>query len=193
MRQLARVILKACGWTMAGEVPPFEKAVLIVAPHTSNWDGFWLLVYKLVLNVELRFFAKQTLFWWPLGWLLRTLGALPVDRRSKTSYVQQLVNAFATEDRLFLALAPEGTRKRLPYWKTGFYEIAMAANVPIVLGFIDYRKKEMGIGLTLPPTRVVEQDLEIIRDFYQSKEARRPENRSPIAFPPDYRAQVVVD
>lgn len=187
------MILRIFGWSAVGEVPPFEKAVFIVAPHTSNWDGFWLIVYKYVIDVEFRFFAKHTLFWWPLGPFLRELGALPVDRNTSASYVQQLVDAFSREDHLFLALAPEGTRKRQPHWRTGFYEIAVAADVPIVLGFIDYRKKQMGIGMTLPRVRDLEQDLEILRDFYEPIEPRHPENRAPIGFPADYRSPAAPD
>lgn len=185
MRWLAKFLLDRFGWTKVGEIPALDKAVLVVAPHTSNWDGLWLIAYKLAMDLEVRFFAKHTLFWWPLGSVFRALGGMPVNRNTSASYVQQLVDAFARNDRLFLALAPEGTRKWQPYWKTGFYEIASAADVPIVLGFIDYGKKQMGIGPTLPRERNLEQDLEAIRTFYESKRARRPENKGPVGFPPD--------
>lgn len=184
-RGIARLILRIGGWTIAGELPAYEKAVFVAAPHTSNWDGFWLLVYKVALDIEVHFLAKHTLFWWPLGSVLRAMGAIPVDRAVSASTVQQVVDAFAERDRFWFALSPEGTRKWQPYWKTGFYRIAKTANVPIVLAFIDYRKKRMGIGITLPENRTLEEDLETIREFYASFRGRVPERQGPIEFPPD--------
>ena len=173
------------GWTTTGEVPDLDKVVLIAAPHTSNWDGFWLIVFKIALDVRLRFLAKHTLFWWPLSSLLRWFGALPIDRSHAASTVKQMVNAFEEEDHLFLALAPEGTRKWKPYWKTGFYQIALAANVPIVLAYIDYPDKKMGIGPRLQPTGDIGNDLAVIRKFYAPFVPRHPKLRSPVEFPPD--------
>lgn len=170
---------------MVGEIPPLDRAVFIAAPHTSNWDGFWFLVYKVAINVEVSFLAKDTLFWWPLGAVLRGLGALPIDRRDAASIVPQLVRAFEQSEHLFLALAPEGTRRRVPYWKTGFYRIAKAADVPIVLAFIDYRLRQLGIGPTLPDDSTMQEDLGTIRDFYAQFTGRRPDQQGPVAFPPD--------
>jgi len=185
LRSIARLILRLGGWTMVGEVPPLARAVFIAAPHTSNWDGFWFLAYKLALNVEVRFLAKDTLFWWPLGPVLSAMGALPIDRRDAATIVPQLVAAFAASDHLFLALAPEGTRKRVPYWKTGFYRIAKAAGVPIVLAFIDYRQKRLGIGPTLPDDTTMADDLATIQAFYAQFKGKRPALQGPVAFPPD--------
>jgi len=183
LRWLARCIFAISGWKTVGEVPDLRKAVFIAAPHTSNWDGFWLLVYKSALDVEVRFLAKHTLFWWPLGPLLRWFGALPIDRSDATLVVPQLVCAFAEQEHLFLALAPEGTRQWKPYWKTGFYRIARESGVPIVLAFIDYGKKQLGIGPTLPAGHSMEQDLATIREFYAPFKGRRPQLQGPIEFP----------
>lgn len=184
LQATARSILKVCGWTTTGVVPELDKVVFIAAPHTSNWDGWWLIVFKLALNFKLRFLAKHTLFWWPLGPLLRWLGAIPVDRSRGDSTVQQLVAAFEQEPHFFLALAPEGTRRWKPYWKTGFYQIAKAAQVPIVMTYIDYPAKRMGIGITLHPSDNIDKDLSIIRDFYAPFIPRHPELKGPVAFPP---------
>jgi len=173
------------GWTRVGEVPEIDKAVFIAAPHTTNWDGFWLLVYKVAIAVDVRFLAKDTLFWWPLGSVLRKLGAMPIDRSNAAMVVPQLVTAFRKESRLLLALAPEGTRKWMPYWKTGFYRIAEAADVPIVLAFIDYEKKQMGIGKMLPRDLSIDEVLYEVREFYAPHKGHRPELQGPIAFPPD--------
>jgi 1-acyl-sn-glycerol-3-phosphate acyltransferase len=184
LQTVARKIIDVFGWKTVGEIPPVDKAVFIAAFHTSNWDGFWLIVYKFALNVKVRFLAKHTLFWWPLGPFLERLGAIPIDRDRTHSTVQQLVDAFRTEKHLFLALAPEGTRKWRPYWKSGFYQIARKASVPIVLAYIDYKKKEMGIGSTIQP-HDREKDLMLIREFYRSVTPRHPMNQGPIAFEPD--------
>ncbi len=185
LRWLTTQIIRVSGWTIVGTVPDLRRAVFIAAPHTSNWDGFWLLMFKISHAVDVRFLAKHTLFWWPLGPILRSLGAMPIDRNDPAAIVPQLVAAFAKEDRLFLALAPEGTRKRMPYWKSGFYRIAEAAGVPIVLAFIDYKTKQMGIGKTLPLGQSVEETLEVLRQFYAPFVGARPSLQSPIEFPPE--------
>ena len=187
LRKIAQAILRNCGWEIVGEVPALDKAVFIAAPHTSNWDGLWLLVYKVAVKVDVRFLAKHTLFWWPLGTLLRAMGAMPLDRSGAHDTVQHLIDTFATQDKLFLALAPEGTRSWKPYWKTGFYQIAKSANVPIVLAFIDYKNKRLGVGITLPDGQTLDQDLQMIRKFYAPFTAARPECRGPIAFPPEWK------
>jgi 1-acyl-sn-glycerol-3-phosphate acyltransferase len=184
LKAIAKMILYAGGWECVGGIPDVRKAVLIAAPHTSNWDGFWLLVYKVSVGLDLHFLAKDALFWWPLGNLLRALGALPLDRDAGTQVVRQLGEAFANNEQFYLALAPEGTRKWKPYWKTGFYRIARAANVPVFLGFIDYRTKRLGLGGSITLTGDTENDLDKIRAFYEPLSGRRPELASPVKFPP---------
>lgn len=185
LRSLAKFILKLAGWNSVGEVPDIKKAVFIAAPHTSNWDGVWLIIYKIAINIDVRFLGKHTLFWWPLGSLLRAFGATPIDRSDTSNIVPQLIETFTISDHLFLALSPEGTRKWMPYWKTGFYRIAKAAGVPIVLAFIDYDKKRMGIGPTLSQELSLAEILDAIREFYAPFAGRRPEFQGPIEFPPE--------
>lgn len=185
LRTLAKYLFRIGGWTSVGEIPKIDKAVYIAAPHTTNWDGFWLLVFKVAMNVDVRFLAKHTLFWWPMGSILSALGALPIDRSDAASIVPKLVDSFEKEDKLLLALAPEGTRKWTPYWKTGFYRIAEAADVPIVLTFIDYGKKRMGIGKVLPRGLSIDDLLIELRNFYAPCKGRRPDLQGPIEFPPD--------
>jgi 1-acyl-sn-glycerol-3-phosphate acyltransferase len=189
LQKIAKKLLDVFGWKAVGEIPAIDKGVFIAAFHTSNWDDFWLIVYKFSLNVKVTFLAKHTLFWWPLGPMLRKFGAIPIDRGHTHSTVQQLVEAFRTRDHLFLALAPEGTRKWQPYWKSGFYQIARKAGVPIVLAFIDYKKKEMGIGISIDPGEP-EADIQQMRNFYRNVMPRHPRNQGPIAFPPEQLEQL---
>lgn len=193
LQGIAKFILKVCGWTPVGDFPDLDKAVFIAAPHTTNWDGIWLLVYKVAFDIDVHFLAKHTLFWWPLGTVLRALGAMPLDRGDSASIVSQVTEEFAKRDKFWFALSPEGTRKWQPHWKTGFYRIARAANVPIVLAFIDYPSKRMGIGITLPPPRNIERDLRSFREFYEPFQGRNPENKGAIEFPPNYQPSCTPD
>jgi 1-acyl-sn-glycerol-3-phosphate acyltransferase len=185
LRWLAKCVFRLGGWKALGEIPDLDKAVFIAAPHTSNWDGFWLLVYKLVVDVDVRFLAKHTLFWWPLGPVLTAMGALPIDRSDANNVVPQLVSAFEREEHLFLALAPEGTRSWAPYWKTGFHRIASAAGVPVVLAHVNYARREVGIGPVLPIGRSLEEDFVDIRAYYVRASGKRPELQGPISYTPE--------
>jgi len=184
LQSVAKWILRVSGWTPIEDLPDVPKAVFIAASHTSNWDGVWLIIFKIAVNARVKFLAKHTLFWWPLGPLLKGLGAIPVDRSQATSTVQQLVDEFARQDHLWLALAPEGTRKWKPYWKSGFYQIARAARVPIYMAFIDYRTRRLGVGAELVTTGDIEQDIAAIREFYGPVVPRHPGLKGPIAFAP---------
>lgn len=182
LRSLARFILRIGGWTAIGGIPDAPKAVIVAAPHTSNWDGFWALVYKVAIGADVHFFAKKSLFWFPLGTILRALGGIPLDRSRASSAVQQAIEKFGQEDRFYFGLAPEGTRTRKPGWKSGFYRIATGANVPIYLGMLDFSNKRIGIGPRLDLTGDQDKDLEAIRAFYADIKGRWPDKASPIRF-----------
>lgn len=184
LQNIARTILRLTGWTIEGQRPGVNKLVVIGAFHTSNWDAFWFLVCKFALDVEVRIFAKHTLFWWPLGPLLSAMGAMPIDRSHSASLVQQTVDAFDKEEKLWLGMAPEGTRRYRSYWKTGFYRIATAAGVPILPCSINYEKKLVRLG-TLMELTDQETDLRKLRDFYRGATPKRPARQGPIAFPPE--------
>ena len=182
LSRIARLLLRLGGWTLIGEAPTVAKAIIIAAPHTSNWDGYWALVLRAALQLDVRFFAKQSLFWFPLNLLLRGLGGIPLDRERAGSAVRQAVEMFDANEQFYFALAPEGTRAKTPCWKTGFYRIAESADVPVVLGFFDYANKRLGLGPTLVLTGDRDSDLAICRDFYQGFTGRWPEKTSPIVF-----------
>jgi 1-acyl-sn-glycerol-3-phosphate acyltransferase len=179
---LARLILRIGGWSVVGEIPDVPKAVLIAAPHTSNWDGFWALTYKVAVGLDVKFFAKDSLFWFPLGSLLRGLGGVPLDRSRATSAVDQAVAMFQAEEHFFFGLAPEGTRALSDSWKSGFYRIAKAADVPVYFGMIDYRKKQVGVVARLDLGDDVAADLAKCERFYANVEGRWPKKTTPIRF-----------
>lgn len=182
MQRLARLILELIGWRMVGEIPA-PKAVLIGAPHTSNWDFPLALLAFWALDIDARWVAKHTIFRPPFGGLLRALGGIPLDRERTTDFVPANVELFEREDALVLAIAPEGTRSRTERWRSGFYWIAHGAGVPIALGFLDYGRRVGGIGGLLFPSGDVEADMERIRAFYADKTAKHPEKVGPVALP----------
>ena len=180
--RIARFLLRLGGWTAVGGLPRVRKAVYIGAPHTSNWDGFWALVYITAIGLKVKFFVKESMFWFPLGSLLRAFGAIPLDRSKPGSSVGQAIAGFNENEEFYFGLAPEGTRSKTPGWKSGFYRIAEGAGVPIILGFFDYNRKRLGVGPMMTLTGDREADLDIIRSFYSATSGRWPEKTCPIVF-----------
>ncbi len=177
---LARIFLWSNGWETVGTKAADEKLVLIAAPHTSNWDLIHLLAIKSILNVQISWIGKHTLFWWPLGPILRALGGVPVRRDHPEGIVEQIVRAFDQAEALCLVITPEGTRSYTPYWKSGFYRIAKAAGVPIQLGFTDYSRRRTGFGPTFMPSDDVHADMDKIRAFFADKVGRHPDQAGEI-------------
>ncbi len=178
-RALGALYLRVFGWRVEGRLPEGTKAVAIAAPHTSNWDLPLMLAVSYVLGVKPSWLGKRQLFRGPLGWLLRRLGGVPVDRGRRTNLVQQVADYFGTVDQLFLVIPPSGTRKRATHWKSGFYHIARGARVPIICAFLDYRRKVGGIGPTVVPGDV-RADMEMIRAFYAPVMGKYPALTTPV-------------
>jgi len=172
------------GWEVVGTVPEVPRYVVIAAPHTTNWDLPYMLGCAYVLGFDPSWIGKHTLFQGLKGRFYTWLGGIPIDRSAKKDQVQQIVDHIHAVDRIALAIAPEGSRSRQRYWKSGFYYIALRAEVPIVLGFLDYKRKRGGLGPTLVPSGDLERDVAVIRDFYADITGRYPENFSNIAFRP---------
>ena len=166
-RWLGRTALRLGGWRIVGPVPDVAKAVMIVAPHSSNWDGFWGMAAKLALGLEVRVLGKTQLFWWPLGPVLRRLGAIPVDRSSPQGVIEQAIAIIQGFDRIWFTLTPEGTRKRVDKWKAGFWKIAHTANVPIVMAYFDYPDRIIGIHQVFHTSDNLPQDMAQIREWYR--------------------------
>ncbi len=175
---ISRLFLKLIGWTIKGVLPENEKkAVLIAAPHTSGWDfiigraGFYSIGIK-----KVSFLIKKEMFKFPIGPIIKSWGAIPVDRSKNNNTIQIVSKMFEGNENLLLLVTPEGTRKYTEHWKKGFYYIATEAKVPIVLTYVDYAKKEGGIGPVLYPTGNFEKDFKFITDFYRTKSAKYPKN-----------------
>ena len=166
-RWIGRSVLRLGGWRVVGEVPPVARLVVIAAPHSSNWDGIWGMAAKLALGVDVRVLGKAQLFWWPLSPLLRKLGVVPVDRSSPQGTVEQAVRMLRQSEKMWFALTPEGTRKRVDKWKGGFLKIAHQAQVPILMAYFHYPEKIVGIGDVYYPTGDMDTDMRAIREWYQ--------------------------
>lgn len=166
-RWLGRSVLRLGGWRIQGPIPDLAKAVLVVAPHSSNWDGFWGMAAKISLGLQVRVLGKAQLFWWPLGPLLRKLGAIPVDRSSPQGTIEQAVAIIRDFDRIWFTLTPEGTRKPVKTWKTGFWKIARQAQVPIVLAYLHYPEKVIGISHVFHTSDDPLRDIAEIREWYR--------------------------
>jgi 1-acyl-sn-glycerol-3-phosphate acyltransferase len=151
--------------------------VFIAAPHTSNWDLPFMLATACCLGVRIHWLGKHTLFRRPFGPIMRWLGGVPADRRAPQQTVQSLVKEFSRRERLILAVPPEGTRGKVTRWRSGFYHIARAANVPIGTGFLDFSRRLCGLGPFLRPTGNVHADMEQIRAFYAPIRGRFPDRQ----------------
>jgi 1-acyl-sn-glycerol-3-phosphate acyltransferase len=190
MRGLAFSFLKVFGWRLEGRLPDVDKLVVIAAPHTSNWDLPVLLSLAFALRVKACWLGKHTLFRGPLGFLFRWMGGIPVYRSASQNMVAQSVEMFRNSEKLILTIPPEGTRRKVSHWKTGFYYIALGAGTPIAMAFIDYKRKASGVGPTLNPTGNIEADMEIIRNFYANVTAKYPDKAGlPELAPNQYREQ----
>jgi 1-acyl-sn-glycerol-3-phosphate acyltransferase len=159
---------------VTGSLPNLPKFIFIAAPHTSNWDFPLGLLTMYVAGFRVSWFGKASLFRPPLGPLMRWLGGLPIDRSAAHGVVEQTVEAIRRAPSLLLALAPEGTRRRVTQWRTGFYHVAHGAGIPVVLAYFDYGKREVGFGPTMLPSGDLDRDLAAIQAFYRGVTARHP-------------------
>lgn len=175
-RSIGQASLKASGWSVAGPPPLSKRYVLLAAPHTSNWDLPVMLSITMVYDLPVHWMGKHTLFAPPFGGLMRKLGGLPIERHKHQGVVETVAEWYKNADELVIAIPPEATRSRAPYWRSGFYRIAQAASVPIALGFLDYGRKVGGIGPLITPTGDVRADMDKIRAFYAPMRGKLPDN-----------------
>ncbi len=175
LKLLARTFLRLTGWQIEGERPEVKHYVMVAAPHTSNWDFIYMLAMATAMGIKPRWVGKHTMFRWPFGGLMRRLGGIAVNRRSPSTFVKTVVTAFETEPELELLIPPEGTRSFRPFWKSGFYRIAKAANVPVVLSYLDFGRKVGGVGPSFIPSDDVTRDMDIVRNFYANIHGAYPD------------------
>lgn len=187
---LGKLYLGLFGWKLEGGKPPFKKYMILAAPHTSNWDVPVMLAMSYVYGIRVSWIGKHTLFQGPLGPLMRWLGGVPVDRRSRHNAVQQMVDEFACRDELCLMITPEGTRGRADYWKSGFYHIAQEAGVPIVMGLLDFKRKVGGLFEAVYPSGDLKADMDKFRAFYQNASGKYPNRFGPIRLQEENAAPV---
>ncbi len=168
-------LLARVGWRVTGEFPTAPKAVLILAPHTSNWDFFVCMPAMFAAGLRITWIAKHTLFFFPAAPILRWLGGEPINRRVRSDTVQHAVERFTAHDRFYLGIAPEGTRRRVAEWKSGFWHIARGAGVPIIPVALDYATREVRLTPAFVPGDDEAADLAAIRGRYACAMARHPE------------------
>lgn len=176
---LASALLKASGWRTVGEIPNIPQAVVLALPHTSNVDGVYAIPSLFALDLQISIMGKHTLFKIPvLAQLLRWMGIVPIDRGNKGSVLQASIDKFKTGEPLFLGLSPEGTRQYTKDWKTGFYYLALGANVPILPVAMDYKTKEIRFLSLVYPTGDIEADLPKIYARYRNVRPKHPKRLS---------------
>lgn len=176
-KAISKLILKLGGYTLIGALPPnVPKFVLIGAPHTSNWDFIFGRAAMYIYGINMRYVIKHSYFEGPFKFIFEATGGIPVNRSKNNNLVDAMVNLFHEMDELALLITPEGTRSRVERWRTGFYHVAVAANVPILLGFLDTTKKEIGFGHLFYPSGDKQKDFMYIQDFYADKKGIVPEN-----------------
>ena len=193
MTWLADKLLKLAGWRFTGALPDTPKLIIIGAPHTTNWDFIIFLAALHHYRMKASFIGKHTLFRWPFGYFFRWVGGIPVDRSAPRGLVQQVVDAIADADRMILVMAPEGTRKAAPHWKSGFLQIASKAGIPIVLGYVDFPNRLSGLGPVLRFDGNTSGFMDQARRFYADKQGRHPEGKGPVRVREEGSPDVGID
>lgn len=179
-----KILLKLSGWRVDQDLPSqYKNCVMIAAPHTSNWDLYYSLLSMKILKVPLKFTIKKQWFRFPFNLIIKPLGGIPIDTKRtkqniKNGKVNLMAELFKKNSNLVLMVTPEGTRSFNDKWKTGFYHVAKIANVPICLGYLDYKNKIAGVGKSILPSGDIAKDMKEIMSFYLSKGAKFPEKFS---------------
>ena len=187
---VSRLLLMLAGWKVEGRAPVDAKCVLIAAPHTSNWDFYFMLLMNWSLGLKVSWIGKASMFKPPFSGLMRRLGGIPVYRDTGSGMVVQMRTAFTQAETLRLLIPAEGTRSYQARWRSGFYHIARGAGVPIVPTFLDYRRKVGGVGLAIEATGLVREDMDRIREFYAGVTGRFADKFSDIVLSEEEEAAV---
>ena len=180
--RLCRFLLRLLGWQIVFVPPPSPKTVIIGYPHTSNWDFPVAMLWRFATGFPMHWVAKREMFANPLGGLFQQWGGVPLDRSQPGGFIEQVLAEFQRRECFHLAIAPEGTRRKTDHWKSGFYRLTLAADVPLGLGFIDHGSKRLGIGQWITLSGDRDADLETIRTFYADKRGYHPAQAGTIRF-----------
>jgi 1-acyl-sn-glycerol-3-phosphate acyltransferase len=183
-QQFATWVIGLFGWKAVLKPPQGKKYVLVGYPHTSNWDFFPAIFFAWATGLKMSWVGKASLFKGLMRPLMLRLGGIPVDRDRSKNFVSRVADLFETRDELFLVLAAEGTRSKAEYWKTGFYYIALEANVPLALAYMDWKRKEIGVEVYFTPTGDLQADFEEIKKFYVDVTGLDPSKQSPVRLKP---------
>lgn len=181
MKLLSRFVFWLTGWKVVGGFPEeLKKAVMIAIPHTSNWDLLYSRAAFYIMDVPVRFTIKKEVMVGPLGWLIRSLGGMAIDRKRlpgkrKQTYTEAMIDLLDNNEELVMMVTPEGTRSYAKRWKTGFYRVAEGAGVPIVIGYLDYKKKHAGIGPVIIPNGDLEGQMEEMKAFGRQVTGKYPD------------------
>ena len=176
MKKTARFILRLSGWKIDQHAPEgFKKCVIVVGPHTSNWDFILGRLAFFMYGIKPKILIKKELFFPPLGWILKAIGGVPVNRSKNNNITDMAVKLFNSREELYMVFTPEGTRKYNPNWKKGFYYIAQKANVPIYVCYMDYEKKIGGFHSPFYPTGNADSDIEAIKNIMKQYKGKFPE------------------
>ena len=182
LRIISLLIFKINGWKVVDSFNYPKKCIVIAAPHTSNWDFLIGRCYGYIQSISPKYLIKSEIFYPILGYLLKLNGGIPVYRKEKNNVVQQIVDLFNSSEELILGIAPEGTRSKVNKWKTGFYHIALKANVPILLCKLDYKNKQVGIFKKINSSSNYEKDMKFIEDAFRDIKGKIPEYYNPDIF-----------
>jgi len=177
LKIISKLFFRLSGWKIEGGIPPeIKKCVMVAAPHTSNYDFPIARAVFYILDIHVKYLIKKESMIFPVGALLAASGAIGVDRSKQNNVVDSMVDIINETEEIVMLLSPEGTRKLVPKWKTGFYYAAVKAKVPIVLSYLDYEKKVGGIGIVIYPTGDIVSDMQLIREYYRNIVPKHPQN-----------------
>ncbi|MDG2164685.1 MAG: 1-acyl-sn-glycerol-3-phosphate acyltransferase [Flavobacteriales bacterium] len=180
---LSKLFLKIMGWKLVGDVPKeVKKAVMVCAPHTSNWDFPFALASFTITGLKVNYFIKKSWFFFPMNFLFKATGGVPVDRSKNHGMVDSMTMLLKESNEMIVVVPAEGTRSWVPKWKSGFYHIAKNANVPLLMGFVDYKKKEVGFGPLIYLTDELEKDMLQIQNFFKDKTPKYRDKYNPVIF-----------
>jgi len=168
------LLINVLGWTIEGDFPDLKKSVIIFAPHTSYWDGLYGKLYFMQSDISYKFLSKKEFFKFPIKYFFKAFGSIPVYKSNR--YVNKIVEYFDNSEELHIVLSPEGQRRKTTHWKKGFFYMACRANVPIVVGYLDYKNKQVGIKGIIEDTTDVNETMKLVADMYQNTNAKHPGN-----------------